>query len=190
MKAAWQTGLVACFLSTLAGCEVTTTPTTTPTASREVGSGFVYLTDAEMKGLMSGYGADRACIPYITLDSKPVLVLWSDAPWSACGTSGNSSSGVLVYRGKDGQLNREVAFSAEIQNPAKGRATIHGKTYDLAKGVLFLVSGAGGDVQVKQLSSDVSKLNFEPHNLVALGKANPEITAFFSKPAKPKSEGN
>ena len=187
-KAARKMAVAACFLSALAGCGPTKS---TQTAGPTVECGIVCLTDAEKEGLMPGNGADSACISYVTWDSKPIFVVWSDAPWGGSGATSGSDGptkphGVLVYRGNDMKLKREIEFSGEIQSREKGEITINGETYDFAKGALFLVSDVDGDVQVKQLSRDVSTLKLEPKDLSAFGKADPEITAFFSKAAKPK----
>jgi hypothetical protein len=155
----------------------------------DVDSHLVSLTEAEKEGLMSG--ADPASIACVTLDRKPILVVWSDAPLCSHG-GGSASSGLmtlqgeLIYRGSDMKLNRRIAYFGQIQRGENGQITINGATYDLAKGALFLVSGIDGRVQGKQLSGDVSKLTLEPDDLVAFGKADPEITSFFSSPTNPK----
>lgn len=191
MKTAWRTGLVVYILLTLAGCNSTTT---TPTIGTKLGSGVVTLQDAEKKGFMQGIGLDNASIPYFTWDGKTVVVVWSDAPCCNVISSGNTiggalvwgGKGTLVYRGKDQQLNREIAFSAEIQEAQKGQITISGEAYDLTRGGLFLVSGVDGNLQVKQLNRAVAELKLTPHDLVAFGQADPEIKEFFSKAFKPK----
>ena len=195
MKTAWQTGLVALISLTQAGCSSTTT---TPIIRPRMGQGVVKLQDAEKMELMPGNGLDNARIPYFTWYGKTVIVVWSDAPLcSSIGSSGNTiegalvwgGKGTLVYRGTDGQLNREIAFSTEFQDAhevQKGQFTINGESYDLTNGGLFLVSGADGNVQVKQLNRDVSELRLTPHDLVAFGQADPEINGFFSKASQPQ----
>ncbi len=181
-----QTVMAACFLHALAGCGPSNVKTTT---MPDVQNKLVTLTDAEKKGLMSG--TDSASIACVTLDSEPILIVWSDAPSCSNGV-GSAASGLmtphgeLIYRGRDMKPNREIAYFGEIHSRDKGQITINGESYDLARGALFLVSGMDGDVQVKQLSRDVSKLKLELDHLLAFGKADPEITGFFSKPANPK----
>lgn len=181
MKAA-HTVLVVCFLSALAGCGPTNVKTTTMPA---VDTGLVSL----IEGLMSGN--DPASIGYVTLDHKPICVVWSDGRSGSNGAGSSSSGpitphGKLIFSGSDTKPNREIEYSGKIHGSEKGELTINGTTYDLAKGGLFLVSGMDGNVRVKQLKSDMSELKFERNDLVVFCKANPDITDFFSKPAKPK----
>jgi hypothetical protein len=155
----------------------------------DVDSHLVSLTEVEKEGLMSG--ADPASIACFTLDRKPIVVVWSDAPLCSHGGSSASSGlmtlhGELIYRGSDMKPNRRIAYSGRIQRGENGQITINGATWDLAKGALFLVSGIDSGVQVMQLSRDVSKLTLEPDELVAFGKADPEIMSFFSRLTNPK----
>lgn len=185
MKTTLQTILVTCILSALPGCGSTrTTPTAEPVVG--MGSGSFSLTDAEKSELMLG----DAYVSIFTWHDKPILVVLSDALSSAWGS--NTRSGMasfhlnLFFRGRDKRPNREIAFFGEIQSGEKGQITIKGESYDLAKGCLFLVSSVGDDFHVKQMDKDVSELKLEKPDLVAFGKANPEIKAFFSGAAKPK----
>ena len=130
-------------------------------------------------------GNDDAFVPCLTWNYKPALVIWSDAPKGTF--DGNykqrnqvpTGKGVLIYHGNVNQTNREVPISGEVENIGKGQFTINGKTYDIAMGAVFLVSGVGRDLQVKQLSRDMNQLSLDPHELVAFGEADPEITGFF-----------
>jgi len=181
MKTA-RTILVICFLSALAGCGPTNVKTSTMPA---VDTGLVSLVD----GLTSGN--DSASIGYVTLDHKPIFVVWSDGQSGGNGAGSSTSGpitphGKLIFSGSDTKPNREIEYSGKLHGSRKGEVAIDGTTYDLANGGLFLVSNMDGDVRVKQLKSDLSELTFERNDLVVFCKANPDIADFFSKPAKPK----
>ncbi|QVL33990.1 hypothetical protein KIH39_08815 [Telmatocola sphagniphila] len=191
MKVAWLISLVFYILLTIAGCNATTPPSS---VRPRFANGIVTLQDAEKKGFMSGIGVDNASILYFTWDGNPVVVVWSDAPLCSVSSSSNTikgamvhgGKGALVYRGKDNQLNREIAFSLEMQEAQNGQLMINGETYDFTKGGLFLVSGLDGDIQVKQLNKAVGDLKLTPHEIAAFGQADSEIKDFFSKSVKPK----
>jgi hypothetical protein len=56
---------------------------------------------------------------------------------------------------------------------------IGAKTYALADGRLFLLSGKGSDVKVLQLDRDPFELG--PRELLRLGKEDPKVREFFGK---------
>lgn len=73
---------------------------------------------------------------------------------------------------------------------SSGQVTVDDKHYDLANGSVFLVSGLGGKLRVKQLSRDLSTLrndltrpSFDSAALIAFGKNDPDIKTFFSQTA-------
>ena len=126
-------------------------------------------------------------------------MVWTDARGYAGGGGYPSANNIpprkylvngdrkLRWGGKDNDYDREVKYFFEIDLSEKGVLTIEGKTYDFAKGALFLISGQDGDVRVKQLSRDVSKMpSGDVGEVIAYGKADSEINAFFSKTAKPE----
>ena len=178
MRATQQTALVAYMFLTLAGCG------DMPPPAGGLGIHILRLSPSVKEGLMPGN--DDAFVPCITWNYKPALVIWSDAPKGTF--DGNykrrnqvpTGKGVLIYRGTVNQPDLEVPISGEVENIGKGEFTINGETYDLAKGAVFLVSGVGGDLQVKQLSRDMNQLSLDPHELVAFGEADSEITRFFN----------
>jgi len=87
--------------------------------------------------------------------------------------------------------DKQVKVAYEITGEVhSGQVTVDDKRYDLANGSLFLVSGLGGKLRVKQLNRDLSKLRetltnpkFDSATLIAFGKNDPEIKPFFSQTA-------
>jgi hypothetical protein len=92
----------------------------------------------------------------------------------------------LRYGGQDNDYDREVKCSFEIKADEESQLKIDGKTYDSAKGALFLSSGEDGDVRVKQLSRDPATLPVDRNAVVAFANADPDIKEFVSKAAKSK----
>ncbi len=136
--------------------------------------------------------------PARTSDENPFFVVWTDARLYA-GSDGYPSANSnplpnflvkghrnLRWGGKENGFDREVKYSFEINLSEKGQFAIEGKTYDFEKGALFLISGQDADVRVKQLSRDASKLPSDEAAVIAFGKADAEIDAFFAKKAKNK----
>lgn len=168
--------LVALILLTLAGCGGQQPPAK--------GLGIRNL-ELRLSGLMPG--VDVVFVPCLSRNDKPALVILSDAPkgeWVGNYKKANqvpTGKGVLIYPGADGQPNREIPIEGESEEGGMGQCTIAGKTYDLAKGALFLVSGIDDGLRVKQLSREMNRLSFDPSELATFGKNDAEITAFFSK---------
>jgi hypothetical protein len=92
----------------------------------------------------------------------------------------------LTNTGTDNECDRETKCSfhlevldqkGQINDGQKGQLQIDGKTYDVGKGTLVLVAGRDGDVRVKLLPR--SKLPRDLEEVIALGKADADIKAFF-----------
>lgn len=137
-------------------------------------------------------------------DDEPFFVVWTDARGYTSAAGINVSQGgsnkkasdpeersfqvdlTLGYGGKDNEYDRETKCSflikvldqkGQINDGQKGQFQIDGKTYDVAKGRLVLIAGKDGDVRVKLLSR--SKLPRDLKEVIALGKADADIKAFF-----------
>jgi hypothetical protein len=127
-------------------------------------------------------GIDQASIYY----EGTSFVVWSDFDG---GGGGSSSANVHGVRGQ-GRLrlrdNRHVDFRFETKDGKTGPVTINEKQYDLASGGLFLVSGNGDQVQVKQLKRDLRNVKFERESLVAFARDDADIVAFFARDARKK----
>ncbi len=114
----------------------------------------------------------------------------SDAP--APITQGDCS---FLYRSADYPkglaTDKEVKVAFEVNGEtSSGQVAVDDKRYDLANGSLFLVSGLGGKLRVKQLNRDVSKLRetltnpkFDQESLISFGKSDSDIKPFFSQTA-------
>jgi hypothetical protein len=195
MKFAFSTLLVVGLFCSLTGCgKKEVAPTAEPIKRRPA----VSLERQEIREIMPG--SDHASVFFLshklTSDVKPVFIVWTDARSYSGGTGypnpennpprTNIVGGDYVIRfgGTGDDFDRTVELEFEIQELKKGNVLIEGKSYDLADGSLVLVSGDGDDLRVKQLRRDVSTLRPEPNELIAFGKATPEIKAFFSNTAQ------
>ena len=105
--------------------------------------------------------------------------------WAADGRGGGGGS---TTSGRDGTAGdghvllsggHRVAFRFSLPAGGSGTATVNGADYDLAKGRLFLVKPAGEKLEVRQLDADLSGIHPGKADLGAVGRANPEIKAFF-----------
>jgi hypothetical protein len=137
-------------------------------------------------------------------DDQPFFVVWTDAKGYSSAAGIDVSHGgpdkkasdpeersfhvnlTLTYSGKDNEGDRETKCSfhlevldqkGQINDGQKGQLQIDGKTYDVGKGTLVLVAGRDGDVRVKLLPR--SKLPRDLEEVIALGKADADIKAFF-----------
>ncbi len=133
-----------------------------------------------------------------TSAEKPFFMVWTDARLYAGGESYLSANNIppptnfvngdrrLLYGGKGNDFDREIKYSYEVNTSEQGKFTIASQTYDFANGALFLISAQDGDVRVKQLSRDPSKLPSDEAEVIAFGKSDPDINAFFSQSARSK----
>jgi hypothetical protein len=137
-------------------------------------------------------------------DDEPFFVVWTDAKGYSSAAGINVSQGgpnkkasdpeerafqvqlTLTYAGKENENDRETKCSfhievlvqkGQINDGQKGQFQIDGKSYDVGKGTLVLIAGKEGDVRVKLLSR--SKLPRDLKEVIALGKADADIKAFF-----------
>jgi hypothetical protein len=183
---AGQTLLAAVFLAPLSGCGATG-PTKAVKPVYDVRT--LFLNDPEKTELM-GSGTAPASITWFTLHERPFLVLWSDASQVSRDAGYDPQAGIGNPKGTldylDRRPSRVIAFSGQIHSKDTGQFTIDHKTYDLAKGGLFLVLGKEDDVQIKQLHAEVSELTFGPRDVVTFGLADPEIKGFFARLRNPK----
>jgi hypothetical protein len=63
---------------------------------------------------------------------------------------------------------------------------IHGSSYELAKGSLFLVSTRDGKVEVRQVQRDLLKVKPDQESVEKLLKDDAEVGSFFAEKAKPE----
>jgi len=133
-------------------------------------------------------GIDHASITCgLWSDGRIAVVVWTDV------SSGGSSflppittkaEGFVFeghHRGPDG---RHIDCRCATKDGRAGAVTINDKTFDLAHGILFLVSTISGETQVRQLKRDTLKL--EGENLMDLAKNDQEIRNFFASFARAK----
>jgi hypothetical protein len=195
MKPAILTVLVVSLFWALTGCgKKEVSPKAEATKRRPA----VSLERQEIREIMPG--SDHASVFFLshklTSDAKPVFIVWTDARSYSGGTGypypENNPPRTYIaggdymirFGGTGDDFDRTVGLEFEIHELKKGKVSIEGKSYDLADGSLVLVSGDGDDLRVKQLRRDVSTLRPEPNELIAFGKATPEIKAFFSNTAQ------
>jgi hypothetical protein len=141
------------------------------------------------------WGLDRGFVQYQQMDGG-LLLLWSDAVaggWRSSTVSGvTKGDGSCLYqsasypKGLASYREVKVTYTSSDESHS-GQVTIDDKHYDLANGSLFLVSGIGGGLRVKQLSRDLSKLRqplanptFDEKILISFGKNDPDIKTFFA----------
>lgn len=156
-------------------------PTVEPKAKDAHQASHSFTLNPQGTGAVQGNVHVHFLNPIFSADHEPFFVVWTDAAGYSAATfyqndnqprRSDTGETKLEY-GKD----RVVKFSFEITVAEKGRFKIDGKTYDFAKGALFLVAGKDGDVRVKLLNR--SKLPRDFNEVIAFGKADPDINAFF-----------
>jgi hypothetical protein len=115
--------------------------------------------------------------------AKLALVVWINEP------DGNPARGIGgdppfygKFRLKDGS---KLAWNCSSSDGKTGRVEIAGRTYDLEKGGLFLVSTKEGSTTVEQLPIETvgGEIRTAKERLESLAKTDPKVTAFVS-PAK------
>jgi hypothetical protein len=127
-------------------------------------------------------GIDQASIYY----EGTAFVVWSDFDGGGGGSSSGNVQGVRGQGRLSSRDNGHIDFRFETKDGKTGPVTINEVTYDLANGNLFLVSGNGDQVQVKQLKRDMRNVKFERESLVAFARNDANIVAFFARDARKK----
>ena len=127
-------------------------------------------------------GVDRATVCY----EGGALVIWSDFAGGSASSSSNSTDGMVCrgqIRSRDGQ---KVEFRCQTKDAKTGPVTIGEANFDLADGNLFLIAQDGERFRVSQLKRDLDNVQFTREKLEEYARKDPEIVAFFTKPAKSK----
>jgi len=120
---------------------------------------------------------------YGTMGNAVAVVVWSDAPGAAGGSTGTSSgatggSGYITSHGQRLEINWQSP------DAGTGNVTLGDTPYDLAKGAVFLVSTQDGKLRVVQLQHDLSQIKPTVESFESLAKADPDIAAFVAAAGK------
>jgi len=126
---------------------------------------------------------------FFTQDEKVVFVIWANGCNGAA-----SSSGPWIQKGKlHANDKREIEWSCLTHDGLKGKATIDGREYDLAKGGLFLVSTRDKKTKVRQLDVAIGTItqgrdgfDLAEKRLAKLAKENETIRNFVDQAGKEK----
>lgn len=109
------------------------------------------------------------------------ILIWFDVAGEVSG-SGSGSTSDPVYRvagrasASDG---RRIDWRVETADGRTATFSIDGRSYDLSKGVLFLVRTKGGDLQVQQLDRDLSAVGPTNESCEAFAETDPDISRFI-----------
>jgi hypothetical protein len=139
---------------------------------------------------------DYANVCYRVWEDEVVIVVWGSylAEASGGGSVGDHFEAHVYFLydtdpdrpGQQVESTKRIELYCEAERGQPGTVTIQEKAHSLADGRLFLVSGAPDHLRVKQLRRDVGNLKFERDSLIAFGKGDPEIVAFFAEIGKQK----
>jgi|RhiMethySRZTD1v2_1073278.scaffolds.fasta_scaffold2457327_1 hypothetical protein len=120
-------------------------------------------------------------VTYYSGDKGMLLVVWIQNPSepglgaSGGGSGASSSAAKTVLRGNYQTFGgKKIDWNCETADGKSGSVVVNGKTYELAKGGLFLVRTLGESPEVTQLSRDMTKLKTGA-DLEALAKSDPEV---------------
>jgi hypothetical protein len=111
-------------------------------------------------------------------DGRTAVVVWSDVASSTDYSDGTMAGG-SVFNCYQSAANGRVDCRCVSSDGRTGTVTINEKSFDLARGALFLVSTANGQTRVLQLNRDLSQL--DRSHITDLAKNDQEISGFFSK---------
>jgi hypothetical protein len=124
-------------------------------------------------------GIDAAMVNSCTWGGAPAFVLWTDLNNDA--SSSAEEQGSFVYSGSQTAPDgRKVRYRCRTRDGRTGDVTIDDRTYDLAKGALFLVSAREPRTRVLQLQRDVRQLTLSTAKLQQFARDDPEMVAFFA----------
>jgi hypothetical protein len=176
-------------LLALSGCN-SQQPDTTPLPNCQTGYA-VWMSQAPKKDEFIP-GIDFGAIDWGNWNDKLLFAVWVDRK----DVGMNNGRGVVPQ--KTGPGRAEATYTVTCSPPdvkvecystdgTSGSVTVNGQRHDVSQGRLFLVSIAGGEVRVKQLSRDgLSAPNGPADNppecFVKL-KDDPEVRTFFGKGA-------
>jgi hypothetical protein len=119
---------------------------------------------------------------YGTWGDGSVFVVWSDFKTES-GRSMTKDTKV-VYEGVHTTDQRNLEFRCSTTDGKTGTVTIDGKTYDLEKANVFLVTMIDGKLDITTLKHDLSKIS-NSDGLTALTEKDPKFGEVFAK-IKPK----
>jgi hypothetical protein len=112
-------------------------------------------------------------------NGENVFIVWTDTSSSGSNSHttdrGASYGGHFVDKG-----GRRVEYRCDTPDGRTGVLTLAGRDYDLGQGTLFLVSTAGPEARVLQLSRDVRTLKVTPDAFWKLAEGDKEIAEFFT----------
>jgi hypothetical protein len=143
---------------------------------------------AVLIGLQRGIGGGtnsvgETTVQYVSMraDRCINLLIWTDAVGSA-GTSAQSAvfgSGSVegFFTSADG---KRMGWNWNAPREKGGDFRLNGTTYDLANGIVFLVSTRGGQVRVTQLDLDLSKVEAHKRGFEAFANSQPRVAEFVS----------
>lgn len=130
-------------------------------------------------------GIDRGAISRIALSDGPTtvtIVVWSDLGLGGSRSS-SSARGAIDQQSHEGN-GRRLDFVARLMKRSGAEFEMAGKTYDLSKGTLFLVSSKSTIPVVSQLplpvATELPKDVSEAKKFIA---EHPELANFFEKQA-------
>ncbi len=143
-------------------------------------------TEVKIPGIDEASISYGACI-YGTGEKAILFIIWSDTERAS--SHGSTTKKGVRYEGfhisSDGQ---RVEWHCETADGKTGIITLNGAEYDLADGLLFLVSTQDSQIQVRQLKRDTLKnlQNPDIEKFKSLAKNDSEIWEFFAKAAEGK----
>jgi hypothetical protein len=111
------------------------------------------------------------------------LMIWDDVDGNH-GYSGSGSTEDPVYRGAGAVEAADgggYTYELETTDGQTASFTLAGDVYDLANGVLFLVTSQEGSIRVAQLQRDFSALETTNAAVEALAASDADIAAFVAE---------
>jgi hypothetical protein len=149
-------------------------------AALMLGIWFLFSTRSSGGG---GVSVGETFVQYLRVrpDGEVSLVIWSDLSGGA-GQSSHSdlfeSSAAGFFSSADG---RRIDWEWKSPKEKGGAFQINGTPHDLAIGTLFLVSTKGGQVRVRQLDVDLSKVRPDKKGFEALAENQPQVAKFIAE---------
>jgi hypothetical protein len=106
------------------------------------------------------------------------LVIWWDSAGASESASESGPFGSNAWRAFTPAKGKKITWEWKGAREKGGDFKLNGKPYDLAKGMLLLVSTKGGDIRVTQLDVDLSKVEPNGKGLQGLAKKHETLAKF------------
>lgn len=135
-------------------------------------------------------GIDHASILVARWGEGMAYVVWTDM-YQPSGGGGAASSydpvRRIAYHGSfETGGKRAIEHKCTTTDGKTGSISVNGQALELAAGSLILASTADGKIRLKQLKRDTLQMQPKEETFRDLAKTDPEISAFFSRVAKPE----